>query len=238
MHETRSAVRYARSIFQLALERGELEIVFADMNLVNNVIAANDDLANMLRSPIIKADQKINMLDAIFGGKIGKLTAEFIRLIVKKRREMHIAQIAKRFVQLYLENNGIEEATLITAFPVDESFRKSIISLVEKHSKLKVELHEIFDSSVIGGFVLRFGNKQIDASVERELELLRREFEKTFTSKTIDHPHQTELQCLKSNRQKFLRYLNNNYPALQPKPSLKKWEPCSRLETVLPEFTD
>lgn len=150
------------------------------MLLISNVINSSGDLDNLLKSPIIKADQKINILKAIFQDKISVLTASFIELIVRKRREMFIGQIAKRFVQLYLENNGIEEVALITAIPADASFRQSVTTLVEKHSSQKVELHATVDPAIIGGFVLRFGNKQIDASVKTELEKLRREFEKNL----------------------------------------------------------
>ena len=150
------------------------------MGLVNQTIQASPELDNLLKSPIIKADRKFSILKAIFEGKIGTLTMAFLDLIVKKRREMHVANISRRFVQLYLENNGVEEAYLITAYPVDAGFRQSIVSLVESQSNQKVELQDSVDPSTIGGFILRFGNKQIDASVKTELELLRREFEKNL----------------------------------------------------------
>ncbi|MBX7201995.1 MAG: ATP synthase F1 subunit delta [Bacteroidia bacterium] len=180
MHDTRSAIRYARSLFLLALERSEIEVVFADMTLIGNTIRENKELDNLLKSPIIKADRKISILNAIFKGKIGQLSNAFLELLVKKRREMHVGQIARSFMQLYFENNGIEEAQLITAFPVDEEFRQTIIALVAKQTHQKVELQETIDNTVIGGFVLRFGNKQIDASISTEMAELRREFEQNL----------------------------------------------------------
>lgn len=180
MHETRSAIRYAKSLFQLAIERGELEHTYADMNLIKNTIKENDELANMLRSPIIKTGTKEKIVADIFGDNIGKLSSAFLSLIIRKRREMHIAQIARSFTTLYLENNQIEEALLITPYKIDDDFRKRIISLVEQNTNLKVELQERLDPSLIGGFILRYGNKQIDACVSRELELLRREFDKNL----------------------------------------------------------
>ena len=94
---------------------------------------------------------------------------------------MYTDSIARQFVILHLENNGIEEALLTTAFKIDDSFRQRILDLVVKHSKNnKVELQERIDPSIIGGFVLRFGDNQIDTSVERDIELLRREFEKNL----------------------------------------------------------
>lgn len=180
MHETRSAIRYARSFFQLAKERGELEQAYADMLLIQNTIRESSDLAGMLKSPIIKTGTKESIVRSVFDEKIGKLSAAFLYLIVRKRREMHIAQIARCFTMLYLESNHIEEALLITAHKPDEDFLKKIVSLVEANTHLKVELQQKIDASIIGGFILRYGNKQIDASISRELQLLRREFDKNL----------------------------------------------------------
>jgi F-type H+-transporting ATPase subunit delta len=181
MQETKAAIRYARSLFTLAVERKELEVVSKDMELIDKTIKENHDLGAMLQSPIINSDKKEAILKAIFAKNISTTSAAFLDLIVKKRREMYVAQIARQFVILHLENNGIEEAQLTTAHKIDEAFRKQIIAIVEKQSgNSKVELEEIVDPKVIGGFILRFSNKQIDTSVERDITLLRREFEKNL----------------------------------------------------------
>jgi F-type H+-transporting ATPase subunit delta len=181
MQDTKAGIRYAKSLFKLAIERKELEVVSADMTLINKTIHENPELRSMLKSPIIKSDKKASIIHAIFASNIGTTTAAFLDLIIKKRREMHVEQIARQFVILYLENNGVEEAVVTTAFAIDDTFRQRIIALVVKHCKNdKVVLEERIDPSIIGGFVLRFGDNQIDTSVEREIELLRREFEKNL----------------------------------------------------------
>jgi len=180
MQETKAAIRYARALFNLAVERKELEVVSKDMELIDKTINENHDLGVLLQSPIIQSDKKEAILKAVFTKNISTTSAAFLDLIVKKRREMYVAQIARQFVILHLENNGIEEAQLTTAYKIDEAFRKQIIAIVAKHSGNTVQLEEIVDPSVIGGFILRFSNKQIDTSVERDINLLRREFEKNL----------------------------------------------------------
>lgn len=180
MQHTKSALRYARSLFNLAIERNELEAVSTDMALVNKTIQASRDLEVMLQSPVIKIDRKAEVMKQVFTGHIGTTTMAFLNLILKKRREMHIPEIARQFVLLYLENNNIEEALLITAVPADDSLRAKVIGLVEKHTSHKIELEERVDPAVIGGFVLRFSNRQIDASIRRELQMLKREFQKNL----------------------------------------------------------
>lgn len=181
MQDTKAGIRYAKSLFKLAQERNEVELVNADMTLIDKTIHENPELRSMLKSPIIKSDKKASIIRSIFSASIGTTTSAFLELIIKKRREMYTDAIARQFVILHLENNGIEEALLTTAFKIDDTFRQRIIDLVVKHSKNnKVELQERVDASIIGGFVLRFGDNQIDTSIEREVELLRREFNKNL----------------------------------------------------------
>ena len=181
MQDTKAGIRYAKSLFKLAQERNEVELVSADMALIDKTIHENPELRSMLKSPIIKSDKKASIMRSIFSANIGTTTSAFLELIIKKRREMYTDAIARQFVILHLENNGIEEAMLTTAFKIDDSFRQRILDLVVKHSKNnKVELQERIDPSIIGGFVLRFGDNQIDTSIEREIELLRREFDKNL----------------------------------------------------------
>src|SRR5574343_136638 len=106
MQESKAALRYARSLFSLALERNELDKVSADMELIDSTIKANRDLAVMLQSPVIKADRKAAIIKMVFGPHLGATSAAFLDLIIRKRREMYIAQIARQFVLLHLANNG------------------------------------------------------------------------------------------------------------------------------------
>jgi F-type H+-transporting ATPase subunit delta len=188
MHVTKAAIRYARSLFSLSVERNELSAVHDDMSLIGQTIRENRDFALMLKNPIIKADAKEAVIKSVFGSKIGKTSAAFIDLIVHKRREMHIQEIVRHFEVLYLEYKGIVEAMLITAYKIDEPFRTKIIQLIEQKTGNKVELHEKIDASIIGGFILRFGDNQIDTSVELELEMLRQEFNKNlYVKEKISH---------------------------------------------------
>ncbi len=180
MKESNAALRYARSLFSLALERNELETISADMALVNKTIQSSRDLEVMLQSPVIKADKKATVIKQVFTAHIGATTLAFLELILRKRREMYIPEIARQFVILYLENNNIEEVLLITAVPADEALKTKVTALVAKYTSNKVELEERVDPSVIGGFVLRFSNRQIDASIRNELQLLKREFKKNL----------------------------------------------------------
>ena len=180
MHHNIAANRYARALFNLASELNELDAVNADMILVDKTISDNREFELVLKSPIIKPWKKIEIVHAIFDSKISKTSRTFFDLILKKRREVHIHQIVRQFVVLFLERNGVEEVLLTTAHKIDEPFRKKIIQLVEQKTGSKVELEEKIDPSIIGGFILRYGDNQIDASLERDLESIRQEFSKNL----------------------------------------------------------
>ena len=120
MQDSKAAIRYARSLFQLAEERNELEAVGKDMAIIDKTIHENHDLGVMLKSPVIHADKKQNIMRQIFSKSIGTTTSAFIDLIIRKRREMYIGQIARQFVIMELKNTGIEEASVTTAFKIDD----------------------------------------------------------------------------------------------------------------------
>ena len=168
--------RYARSLFLLSHERGIEEAVYNDMKLIDSVCLSNRDFILMLRSPIIKADKKQQILKAIFGDKINLLTAEFLFILARKRRENYIGAIAHSYIDLYLANKGIRRALLLTAYPIDEEMRKIAHELVFDNYGTRIELKEEVDPALIGGYIIRVGDMQADTSLSTKIRRLRRAF--------------------------------------------------------------
>lgn len=168
--------RYARSLFLLALEKGLEQIVYNDMKLIDSVCQSNKEFMVMLRSPIIKADKKQQILKAIFGDKINQLTAEFLHILAGKRRENYIGTIAHSYMDQYLTSKGIQKAQLLTAFPIDEELRSMAHELVFKNYGAKIELKEIVNPEIIGGYIIRVGDMQADTSLSTKIRRLRRAF--------------------------------------------------------------
>ncbi len=170
------ATRYAKSLLQLAVEKGDLEKVYADMQLVQGVYHDNKDFVTFLNSPIIKTDKKLAVLKGVFAGKISDMSLNFFTILATKRRESYMGDIAKAFVAQYKEHKHITTAVITSAVKIDDSVRKQILDLVKKSVNGEVELVEKTDKDLIGGFVLRIGDKQVDASIARKLNELRRSF--------------------------------------------------------------
>src|SRR5215470_17182651 len=123
MPNPRLASRYAKSLMDLALEKGELEKVFADMQWLQQVIKGSRDFANLLRSPIIKADKKDKIVEAIIGGRVTNITSLFIRLLIAKGRENNLQEIISSFISQYKEHKNIHSVKLTTATPIDDNLK-------------------------------------------------------------------------------------------------------------------
>jgi len=178
MPNPRLATRYAKSLIDLAIERGELEKVYADMKWLSGVCKSNPDFVNLLRSPIIKSDIKKKILEAVTNGNISEMTAGFNRLLVTKGRESNLPEITHAFITAYKEKKNIQTVKLTTATPVSDAVRNAIVEQIKKSSGfLHVELEEKVDADIIGGFVLQAGDKLVDASIAYDLKTIAKQFE-------------------------------------------------------------
>ncbi|MFN8714559.1 MAG: ATP synthase F1 subunit delta [Bacteroidota bacterium] len=176
MRETRVSYRYAKSLLDLAIEKGQLEQVREDMQLVRDTVHESRELEILLKSPVVKTDKKQDILKAIFGGKIGVITTEFIDIITRKRREAELEIIAESFLTQYRINKNIVTAVITSAAALDDTLRKQVLEIVRKMAGTEVELTEKIDTSLIGGFVLRVGDRQVDTSLIRQIRMLDRNF--------------------------------------------------------------
>lgn len=177
MSNARLAGRYAKSLIDLATEQNQLETIYADMKYIQAVCKSNQDFVNVLRSPIIKADQKNSIINAITKDKVSLLTNSFTVLLVKKGRETDLPEMANAFIEQYNALKGIHQVTLTTAVDVSEEVKKSIEQKVKAESQFSsVELTTKTDESLIGGFVLEFNNNLVDASIARDLKDIKKQF--------------------------------------------------------------
>jgi F-type H+-transporting ATPase subunit delta len=177
MSNARLAGRYAKSILDLATEKGQLEAVYADMKYLQAVCTASSEFVNLLRSPIIKADQKNSIIDAVTKDKVSALTNAFSVLLVKKGRERDLPEMATAFIEQYNALKGIHQVTLTTAVEVSDILKKSIEDKVKAENKFAtIELTTKTDEALIGGFVLEFDNNLLDASIARDLKDIKKQF--------------------------------------------------------------
>jgi F-type H+-transporting ATPase subunit delta len=178
MPNPRLATRYAKALVDLAIEKGQLETVYADMQWLLAVCKSNRDFVNVLKSPIIKSDVKKKIVEAVTAGKISEITAAFNKLIITKGRESNLPEITHAFVEAYKEKKNIHTIKLTTAAPVSDTVKEAIVAQVKKSAGFeKIELEEKVDADLIGGFVLQIGDKLVDASIVYDLRAIAKQFE-------------------------------------------------------------
>jgi F-type H+-transporting ATPase subunit delta len=178
MPNPRLASRYAKSLLDLAVEKGLLEKVYEDMLYLQQLTKSSRDFLSLLRSPIVSADKKQAVVDAVIAKNVGDLTAAFTRLLINKNREGELPEIITAFVKQYKEKKGIHTIKLTTAVPVSDGVKQQIVQQVKSTSGMQnIELEEKVDPGIIGGFVLQAGDKLVDASIAYDLKNVARQFE-------------------------------------------------------------
>ena len=178
MLNPRVASRYAKSLLDLAIEKGQLEEVYKDMLYLQQLTKESRDFLSLLRSPVIKADAKIRAINAVTAGKVNASTTAFIQLMTNKTREAVLPEIITSFINQYKQNKGIKTVRLTTALPVSDALKNEIVAQVKKTGGFdNIELQEVVDPAIIGGFVLQAGDQLIDASISYDLKNIARQFE-------------------------------------------------------------
>lgn len=175
MNESKISVRYAKALFSLVKEDNTLEKHRLDMELLYQCIQEVPELQYIIQSPVIRAGEKIRLFEESFRDSMSALTLSFIRLVLKNRREENLAGIARHFLTLLRTEQGIRTADLTTAGPIDDRLRASISQLIARKFNARVDLHEHVNPALIGGFVLRVDDQQIDASISNKLKRIQRE---------------------------------------------------------------
>ncbi len=172
MKSTKVAGRYAQSLLELSEERKVTDAIVKDMNALVNTANDNRDLAVFFASPIIKADKKNEVLGAIFPD-FHELSKAFIQLITKKGREVYLPLIAEQYDAKVKALRGIIPVTLSSATVLDEAVKTSLLQNLESQTDGKFEVTERIDESLLGGFVFRMGDLQIEASLARQFKELK-----------------------------------------------------------------
>ena len=172
---SRAAIRYAKAILDIAQTSGKAEAVNNDMKSIVTAVAESVELKDFLASPIIKMDVKKSALSEIFSNVESETTSLFHLLFENKRFEI-LESIAKEYNNLYDVSRNVEVAKVTTAFPITPELETKVLAKIAEFSSKKITIENIVDPTIIGGFILRVGDQQYNASVASKLSELKREF--------------------------------------------------------------
>lgn len=176
MKETKISTRYAKALFDLALEKGIEDKVKDDMLLLKEIFGSSKDLVKIIISPVIRNEVKDKILKSIFSQQVHPLSMSFISLIVRKGREGLVIQVAVEYISKYKEFKGIKTAFVKTARKLDNTTRQMLIEKLKNITQKQVELVEEVKEDLIGGMVLKIDDQQYDDSILSKLKKLKKDF--------------------------------------------------------------
>jgi F-type H+-transporting ATPase subunit delta len=176
MRPGRIAGRYAKALFELAGEQNLLEAVHNDMVQLKNICESNKDFRHLLESPIISQGKKTAVFKAVFFDNINLMSYRFLEIIIKKRREVLVAEIAQEFINLYNDFLNIKTVVLKTAIKANDVLVVQLKNILQEQLKANIEMVETVNPNLVGGFVLTYEDKQYDASIRRNINRLKKEY--------------------------------------------------------------
>lgn len=175
MAQTRTAIRYARAVLDLAKDQKLAEVVQADMKSIANAVDASTDLKDMLLSAVIPTATKKSALLAVFTG-LDKLSVNLIDTLIANKRIAILGTVAQVYTELYNEGEGKQVATVTSAVPLTGALNAKVLAKVKALTGKDADIINIVDDAILGGFILRVGDMQYDASIANKLNKLKREF--------------------------------------------------------------
>ncbi len=173
MNASLVAERYAKALFQLALEQKAEEEVYRDSLLIARACAESRELRLLFSSPVINSGKKAEIVTALFRERVHRVTLNYLLIMVRKKREAFVPAIAREVGELYKAYHNILTVKFRSPLLPDETIRQQVSAIMEKYTQSKIELQAETDEELIGGFVLNWDDKQYDASIRHEIEKLR-----------------------------------------------------------------
>jgi F-type H+-transporting ATPase subunit delta len=173
MSDIKVSKRYAKALFEFAIEQKSMETIKADMDYLHQLCSVSPEFMAMLKSPVIKVNKKMQVIKAVMGTQISTTTMTFLTIIAKARRETIIPSLSLQFIVLYDELIGLKKVNIKVASELTELVRNQIISILGQQTGKQIQLDETIDPSLIGGFILNVDDQQFDASIQSKLNNLK-----------------------------------------------------------------
>ena len=174
MNQSIISTRYAKALMMVGNDNQCLDALKADMELIGATIRENPVFKQMLDNPVIKPPQKRKVMAELLEKRVHPLTLSFISLIIRNRREFLLADVARNFIDLYEKLKGIKRAHIVSATGMDDLSKQQLQQQLNVLFKADVQVTAEANPGLIGGFILRVGDQQYDASLSSALQRMRK----------------------------------------------------------------
>lgn len=170
---------YGDALFELAVEEDKIDVLLEEIEQLLKILAENEDFGRLMNHPKIINEEKIEVANNVFAGRISEELLGFLTIIISKDRYREIDEILKYFVARVKEYKGIGIATVTTAVPLKDGQCKEVEQkLLDTTRYQSMEISYNVDSSLIGGMVIRIGDRVVDSSIKTKLSTLQKDLMK------------------------------------------------------------
>lgn len=167
---------YGDALFDLAVETDKVDILLEETTQLQKVLAENADFSSLMNHPKILKEEKVEVAKNVFAGRISEELLGFLTIIITKDRYREIDGILSYFVSKVKEYKGIGIATVTSAVPLKEDQHKAIEKkLLDTTKYQSMEIHYDVDASLIGGMVIRIGDRVVDSSISTKIAKLQKD---------------------------------------------------------------
>ncbi|GAB7387896.1 F0F1 ATP synthase subunit delta [Bacillaceae bacterium] len=163
------AKRYARALFEVANEGGIIDAVESDLALIRKTLEENGDWRKLVMHPHIAKEEKKRLVEKLFGESLTQEVKNFLKLLIDRRREKLLPQMTAEYVRLANEARGIVEAKVTTAKAISEAEKEQLAERFGKLLNKKLRVETAVDPGLLGGVVVRIGDRLYDGSVAGKL---------------------------------------------------------------------
>jgi F-type H+-transporting ATPase subunit delta len=168
------AGRYATALFELAVDRGEIDSVGSDLAQLQSMIDESDDLRRLIRSPLFSREQQSAAMDAVLAGAgLSDLVRNFVGVVAQNRRLFALEGMIGAYRELVARHRGEVTADVVSASPLSESQRIAVESALKLAVGTDVAVHTEVDPDLIGGMIVKVGSRMVDSSLRTKIQRLQ-----------------------------------------------------------------
>ena len=174
MKESRAAIRYAKAIFSLANESDMSLRVYEDMLFYIDLSSNEKSFSEMLANSVINTKSKHDIILSL-NNNTSALSKNLIGLLISNKRLSILVDVCNAYKSLYEKANNMTKAIVVTALPITDNIREAALLKINSISSKKVEINNIIDKIILGGFILRYDGKEYNASLSNKLQKIKKE---------------------------------------------------------------
>ena len=170
--------RYAEALFEVAKKRDEVDEVAASLHEVAQAVGGSRELMSALHHPLLTDEKKRSIVRGVFGGKIRPDVERFLFLVIEKGRAVFLPQMVEEFDRMVDTYRGEADAEAISAIPLSPAQTAHLETALNQKFGVRVRLKTRVDESILGGLIVRVGDKLIDGSVATRLQQMNEQLKR------------------------------------------------------------